>query len=63
MTATPWGFRDILPEEAQAREEIAMKKMLDAEGCKFNQIDFMHLTRHGHAQLAEKLAELVPTLL
>ena len=23
MTATPWGFRDILPEEAQAREEIA----------------------------------------
>ncbi len=22
MTATPWGFRDILPEEAQAREEI-----------------------------------------
>ncbi len=24
MTATPWGFRDILPEEAQAREEIAL---------------------------------------
>ena len=23
MTATPWGFRDILPEEAQTREEIA----------------------------------------
>lgn len=23
MTATPWGFRDILPEEAQVREEIA----------------------------------------
>lgn len=23
MNATPWGFRDILPEEAQAREEIA----------------------------------------
>ena len=23
MTATPGGFRDILPEEAQAREEIA----------------------------------------
>ena len=36
---------------------------LDAEGCEFNQIDFMHLTRKGHAQLAEKLAELVPTLL
>ena len=36
---------------------------LDAEGCEFNQIDFMHLTRKGHAQQAEKLAELVPTLL
>ena len=35
----------------------------DAEGCEFNQIDFMHLTRKGHAQLAEKLAELVPTIL
>lgn len=23
MKATPWGFRDILPEEAQAREDIA----------------------------------------
>lgn len=29
MTATPWGFRDILPEEAQAREEIA----LTVKGC------------------------------
>ena len=29
---------------------------LDAHGCDFNQIDFMHLTRQGHAQLAERLA-------
>ena len=29
MTATPWGFRDILPEEAQAREEIAQT----VKGC------------------------------
>ena len=29
MTATPWGFRDILPEEAQAREDIA----LTVKGC------------------------------
>lgn len=35
---------------------------LDAADCAFNQVDFMHLTRHGHAQLAEKLAALVPTL-
>ena len=36
---------------------------LDAEGvAEFNKIDFMHLTKNGHAALAEKLAELVPTL-
>ncbi len=31
-------------------------------GAEFNQVDFMHLTRRGHATLAAKLAELVPTL-
>ena len=37
---------------------------LDANeaGCVFNQIDFMHLTRAGHARLAEALAGLVPEL-
>ena len=37
---------------------------LDANevGCKFNEIDFMHLTRAGHARLAEALAQLVPEL-
>ena len=36
---------------------------LDAEGvAEFNQVDYMHLTRKGHAQLAEKLAQIVPTL-
>lgn len=37
---------------------------LDANeaGCEFNEIDFMHLTRAGHARLAETLAELVPGL-
>ena len=36
---------------------------LDAEGvAEFNEVDYMHLTRKGHAQLAEKLAEIVPTL-
>lgn len=33
-----------------------------ALGCEFNQVDFMHLTRKGHAQLAEHLAALIPTL-
>ena len=31
-------------------------------GCEFNQIDFMHLTKAGHARLAETLAKLVPEL-
>ena len=37
---------------------------LDAEalGCEFNQIDFMHLTRAGHATLAAALAQTIPQL-
>lgn len=35
---------------------------MDAAECEFNQIDHMHLTRKGHAQLADKLAALVPAL-
>ena len=37
---------------------------LDANqvGCQFNQVDHMHLTRAGHAALADALAALVPTL-
>lgn len=36
---------------------------LDAEGiAEFNKVDYMHLSRKGHTQLAEKLAELVPEL-
>ena len=31
-------------------------------GCEFNQVDFMHLTKRGHATLAQGLAELVPQL-
>ena len=36
---------------------------LDAEGvAEFNKVDYMHLTNKGHAMLAAKLAQLVPTL-
>ena len=31
-------------------------------GCEFNQIEYMHLTRKGHAALASALAGLVPQL-
>ena len=32
-------------------------------GAEFNEVDYMHLTRKGHAQLAAALAELVPSLI
>lgn len=36
---------------------------LDAEGiAEFNKVDFMHLTRKGHENLAKALSELVPGL-
>ena len=39
-------------------------KFLDAEGiAEFNKVDFMHLTRKGHADLAAKLASMVPELI
>ena len=44
--------------------ELLGVHFLDAgeAGCKFNQVDFMHLTSRGHKTLAAKLAELVPEL-
>ncbi len=38
---------------------------LDAQelGCEFNNIDCMHLTKKGHATLAEHLVKLVPELI
>ena len=35
---------------------------LDAKDCEFNPVDFTHLTRKGHAQLARMLADTVPAL-
>ncbi len=58
----PQKSRELAPLYAQvcARQGCAF---LDAEGVgEFNRHDCMHLTRKGHADLAEKLAELIPTL-
>ena len=46
-----------------AAAELLGVHFLDASFCQFNSVDFMHLTRKGHAQLAEKLTELVPEYL
>ena len=54
-------------ELASRYEPIAKAQgcaFLDAEGiAEFNKVDFMHLTRKGHADLAKKLAGIVPTLI
>ena len=43
--------------------ELIGCRFMDADGCEFNRVDFMHLSREGHSQLAQKLAQLIPTLL
>ena len=50
---------------AEYRNKCALHgwAFLDAEGvAEFNTVDFMHLSAKGHRQLAEALAQLVPTL-
>ena len=53
-------------ELAKYMEPVAVRNgcgWLDAEGvAEFNKVDFMHLTRKGHADLAKKLSEMVPQL-
>ncbi len=68
------GFKDIIMGEGCREKSLQVAEyyapvaertgsaFLDAKDCEFNPVDHMHLTRKGHAQLAEKLAELVPQL-
>jgi len=62
--------------EGCAKRSAELSKYLEpiakAQGCAFwdaeghteiNNIDYMHLTKKGHAMLAKKLSEIVPTLL
>jgi len=52
-----------LAVEYAQKAELLGCHFMDAEGCEFNSVDYMHLTRKGHAQLAQRFAGLVPTLL
>ena len=45
------------------KAELLGCHFMDANGCAFNRIDFMHLTRQGHAQLAERFAKLIPQII
>ena len=49
-----------LPGYLKAVAERNEVHYLDAAGCEFNSLDFMHLSRRGHKQLAELLAAAVP---
>ena len=51
-----------LPPYMKAVAERNSCAYFDAKDCEMNPVDFTHLTRKGHAQLAEALAKLVPTL-
>ena len=49
-----------LPEYLKAVAERNNVHYLDAAECEFNSVDFTHLTRRGHKQLAEMLAVAIP---
>ena len=51
-----------LPAVYQTVAELTGCHFFDAKDCEFNQIDYMHLTRKGHAALADALTELVRDL-
>lgn len=52
----------LLPPLLENSARVTGCHFLSAVGCEFNQVDYMHLTRKGHAQLAALLAEAVPGL-
>ena len=49
-----------LPEYLKVVAERNNVHYLDAAECEFNSVDFTHLTRRGHKQLAEMLAAAIP---
>lgn len=51
-----------LPPYLKAVAERNSCAYFDAKDCEFNSVDFTHLTKRGHAQLAASLAVIVPTL-
>ncbi len=52
-----------LPPYLQQVAERNGCRFFDAKDCEFNSVDFMHLTRKGHAHLAEQLAQRIPAML
>ena len=47
----------------QQKAELLGIHFMDAAGCEFNEIDFMHLTKKGHRQLADRFLEKISQIL
>jgi lysophospholipase L1-like esterase len=47
----------------EKKAELLGLHFMDAAGCEFNEIDFMHLTKKGHRQLADRFLEKIPQIL
>lgn len=45
------------------KAELLGCHFMNANGCEFNKIDYMHLTRKGHSQLAQRFAEIIPEIM
>lgn len=54
---------EMLAEEFKKQADILGCHFMDAKGCEFNQIDHMHLSKKGHATLAQRLYDLVPKIM
>ncbi|MCR4675710.1 MAG: hypothetical protein K5634_00570 [Sphaerochaetaceae bacterium] len=54
---------EALPPYLEAVAKANGVHYFNAADCEFNSVDFTHLSRLGHTQLAQKLAALVPSLL
>lgn len=68
-------FRDIMTEEYMGKDCLKKSKelakyykyvaennscyFLDANGCEFNTIDNMHLTKRGHRELSERVEKII----
>ena len=47
----------------QQKADLLGIHFLDAAGCEFNEIDFMHLTKKGHRQLADRFLAKIREIL
>lgn len=55
--------KSLLLSQYYAQEAASLGcHFLDAAGCELNNIDHVHFTRKGHAELAKRLAEIIPQI-